>query len=143
LTLSLPDGFDEAEVHYPPAEERSFAVAPGLKLSVYEGKLGIAAGVKVPADYAPAKLPISAQLRYQACNDTTCLPPATVTAAIEITVSDEAALSEADDSQSAMGGAAFAGEELFAGWLAQHGLVFTLFARSEEHTSELQSRENL
>lgn len=126
LTLGLPEGFPPAEVHYPPAEERSFSFAPGLKLSVYEGKLGISAGVEVPADFAAATVPITAKLRYQACNDTTCLPPATVSASIDVPVSDEAPLPAGGGGEASR--AAPIGEELFARWLAEHGLVLTLFA---------------
>jgi len=124
LTLSLPDGFAAPEVHYPPAEERSFAFAPGLKLSVYEGKLGIAAGIQVPADYAKPMLPITAQLRYQACNDTTCLPPVMVSATIEVAVSDAAPAATGDPggTTSVPGGDG----EVFGRWLTEHGLVLTL-----------------
>jgi thiol:disulfide interchange protein DsbD len=126
LTLSLPAGFADADVHYPPAEERSFAFAPGLKLSVYEGKLGIAAGVEVPADYAEPSLPIAALLRYQACNDTTCLPPATVSATLEIAISKEAPV--APGAPDAATGAQSGDGEVFARWLADRGILFTLLA---------------
>lgn len=126
LALDLPEGFAPAEVHYPPAEKRSFAFAPGLELSVYEGKLGISAGVHVPAGYDRKMLPIVARLRYQACNDTTCLPPATVSAATEVAVSDEAPLPAEEGGTGSS--AAARGEEYFARWLDEHGLVLTLFA---------------
>ncbi len=127
LSLTVPAGFAAVEVFYPPAEKRSFAFAPGLVLSVYEGRLGISAAVQIPADYAGSSLSITANLRYQACNDTTCLPPATVAATLQVAVSDAAPGAAADES---MGAAAsgLGGEELFARWMSEHGLIFTLLA---------------
>ncbi len=127
LTLTLPEGFGDPEVFYPPPEERSFAFAPGLVLSVYEGRLGIAAGVAIPPEFTGSSFEIAAKLRYQACNDTTCLPPATATATIEIEVSDAAPLAPAG-SDAVGSGAGLGGEEVFAGWLAERGLLFTLLA---------------
>ncbi len=125
LTLELPDGFDAAEVYYPPPLQRSFAFAPGLELSVYEGKLGITAGVRVPPTYAGDRLRLVGKLRYQACNDTTCLPPTSVTAETEVRIEDGgAAALGGDDAGLALGG----GEEVFARWLSERGIVFTLFA---------------
>ncbi len=127
LQLDLPEGFDAPEVHYPPAEEQTFSFAPNLKLSVYEGKLGIAAAVRVPADYKPSSLPITARLRYQACNDTTCLPPSTVTAKVDVEVSDADPAGAAED-DSAPAAPRAGGEEMFQRWLAERGLAFTLLA---------------
>lgn len=127
LTLTLPAGFAEAEVVYPPPEEQSFAFAPGLKLSVYDGKLGIAAGVQIPADYAEDSLQVSAALRYQACNDTTCLPPATATATVYLAVANGAPGAVGGNGSDGAG-AGLGGEEVFARWLAERGLLFTLLA---------------
>jgi len=124
LSLELPEGFDAAEVYYPPPLQRSFAFAPGLELSVYEGKLGITAGVRVPQAYAGDRLRVVGKLRYQACNDTTCLPTS-VTAETEVRIEDgSAAAVGGDDAGFALGG----GEEVFARWLSERGIVFTLFA---------------
>lgn len=127
LQLSLPEGVVVVEKHYPPPDKRSFAFAPGKELLVYEGRLGIAAGLQVPADYAGEELEIDAKLRYQACNDTSCLPPATARAALTLHVGAE----------STSGGVSFNDEpappppgrqEQIAAWLAERGLLFTLFA---------------
>ncbi len=129
LTVELPEGFAPAEVYYPPPLEQTFAFAPDLQLSVYEGKLGIAVGIAVPPAYAGSSLPIAAVLRYQACNDTKCLPPTTVSAAIEVAVADaEVGAAVGDGGASAGSGAALGGEEVFARWLSERGLLFTLLA---------------
>lgn len=130
LKLELPEGFPEPEVFYPPAEKQTFAFAPGLVLSVYHGKLGIAAAVRVPADYAPSSLPVRAVLRYQACNDTTCLPPTTATAKVDVTVSDAVpgAPDDAAGEDGAAGSSSLGGQETFDRWLAEYGIVFTLLA---------------
>ncbi len=127
LTLTLPGGFAEAEIFYPPPEEKSFAFAPGLVLSVYEGKLGVAAGVEIPADFTESSFELIATLRYQACNDTTCLPPAKASATIAVEVSDAAPVA-VDETGAAATGSSVGGEEVFARWLAERGLLFTLLA---------------
>ncbi len=127
LTLDLPAELGEAEIFYPPPLAQTFAFAPGLKLSVYEGKLGIAAGIEVPADYRGDRLHVEASLRYQACNDTTCLPPAVVRAALDVAVgdADPAAVKE---STLPGAGSTPGREAVFATWLAERGLLFTLLA---------------
>jgi thioredoxin:protein disulfide reductase len=127
LKLELPEGFAASEIYYPPAEEQTFAFAPDLVLSVYEGKLGIAAAVPVPADYQGASLPITAVLRYQACNDTTCLPPATARARVEVPVSD-AVPGAPGEVDATPGVSSLGGQELFGRWLAERGIVFTILA---------------
>ncbi len=127
LTLDVPAGFADPEVVYPPAEDQTFSFAPDLVLSVYDGKLGIAAGVMVPADFSGDRFKISAKLRYQACNDTTCAPPATADAVLEVAVEDGAAaavVGDASPKSAVLGG----GGEIFARWLSERGLVFTLLA---------------
>ena len=130
LTLDLPSSVGNAEIFYPPPLQQTFAFAPGLELSVYEGKLGIAAGIQVPADYVGDTLRIEGGLRYQACNDTTCLPPATVKAVLEVRVDSAAAAVRSGEGGSALSsaGAAGGGGQIFATWLAERGLLFTLLA---------------
>lgn len=85
LELSLPEGWSAGAIQYPQAELQtfSFEIQP---LAVYDGDVVILAEVKVP-DGAPAgAYPVKASLRYQACNDSQCLPPVTAEAEIPLTV---------------------------------------------------------
>jgi thiol:disulfide interchange protein len=85
LELALPSGWPKAAVKYPAAKKKTFAFADE-PLSVFDGEVVIAAAVAVPADAAKGLYPLQAQLRYQACNDSQCLPPVTTQARIQLAV---------------------------------------------------------
>jgi thiol:disulfide interchange protein DsbD len=120
LTFSVPAGVDIESPNYPRADRRTFAFAPGKELLVYEGKVGITTAVAVPADFPHASVRIEAVLRYQACNDTTCLPPATAKTELVLPVSTQvAAPAEPVETPPA-------GPRLDVGrWMATHGLLVT------------------
>jgi len=128
LTLTLPSGIEHEAVEYPPPDKRTFAFAGGEELLVYEGKLGLATLLQVPEKFEADSIVIEAVLRYQACNDTTCLPPTTAQASIEIAVADaseeqrrEAAALLEESSPDGSG-------SQFERWLSERGLVFTVLA---------------
>jgi hypothetical protein len=53
---------------------------PNTKLSVYSGEFTVQARiVAVPGNHL-----VEARLRYQACDNNACMPPKTITAAIEV-----------------------------------------------------------
>ena len=58
----------------------SLAADPGTKLSVYTGEFTIRARIVPQA----GNHMVEAQLRYQACNQTQCLPPKTITVPIDV-----------------------------------------------------------
>jgi thiol:disulfide interchange protein DsbD len=128
LTLRLPSGVEHEPIEYPPPDKRTFAFAAGEELLVYEGKLGLATGVRVPEKFAPNELVIDASLRYQACNDTTCLPPATAHARIEIAVTAATAEQKLEAAVLAGAGTGSSDGSQFERWLSERGLVFTILA---------------
>lgn len=75
LTAQLPAGFQLRDTIYPDGKLAKFAFSPNKPLDVYTGtvtlRLRLAAGAG--AALGTATIPVS--LRYQACNDTTCLQP--------------------------------------------------------------------
>jgi thiol:disulfide interchange protein DsbD len=83
LLPELPAGYKVLSTTYPPGKLTKFEFSE-KKLSVYEGaftlrmKIQASAGVPLGA----AKLPLN--LRYQACNDSACLPPVKIPIALEI-----------------------------------------------------------
>ncbi|MCM2269839.1 MAG: hypothetical protein NDJ75_07045, partial [Thermoanaerobaculia bacterium] len=85
LTVELPAGYGTASVDYPPPTRYKFSFADD-ELDVYEGTLRLPVRLTVPADAAAGPLPVRATLRYQACDDKSCLPPVDATAAIELAV---------------------------------------------------------
>lgn len=78
LTLTVPEGVSAGAVTYPAPASETFAFAGDVELLVYEGTLALGAAIQIPPDFHGDALPIGAVFRYQACDDTTCLPPASV-----------------------------------------------------------------
>ncbi|HTG36360.1 MAG TPA: thioredoxin family protein [Thermoanaerobaculia bacterium] len=85
LDLTLPAGWPQETVQYPAAKMKTFSFEP-KPLAVYDGDVVMLAAVQVPKGVKKGAYPVSASLRYQACNDTQCLPPVTAEARIELTV---------------------------------------------------------
>ncbi len=83
LTVATPAGWEPAKVDYPAPEPYKFGFAEE-ELDVYEGRLVLPVALTLPAD-AAGPTPIEAALRYQACDDKSCLPPVTVTARVTLT----------------------------------------------------------
>ncbi len=78
LTLTMPPVVQAGEVRYPPGEERRFAFNPGKALATYAGTFRLTATLAVGGDaFVDRPVSIRGALRYQACNDTRCLPPRT------------------------------------------------------------------
>jgi hypothetical protein len=70
-SIAVPE-VEIASVEFPPAHERQFDFADA-PLRVFEGSFTIALRLKQP----PAGETVRVRLTYQACDDTTCLPPVT------------------------------------------------------------------
>jgi thioredoxin:protein disulfide reductase len=67
---------------FPPHELKDFTFSGGKKLAVYEGTISIPFQARLKSGAAAIK----ATLRYQACNDSVCLPPKSVSADIPTNV---------------------------------------------------------
>jgi hypothetical protein len=81
-TFSIPDGagvkLDKAS--YPPGIYITLPADPNTRLSVYTGEFTIQTQIVA----APGNHLVEANLRYQACNQSECLPPKTIAVAIDI-----------------------------------------------------------
>jgi len=80
--LSIPEGtgvrLDEAT--YPAGEVITLPLAPKEKLSVYSGEFVILARlIAASGDHL-----VEAKLRYQACDNNACMPPRTLTVAVDV-----------------------------------------------------------
>lgn len=85
LDLELPQGWPQETVQYPQAKMKTFSFVP-QPLAVYDGDVVIQAAFQLPKGVARGTYPIQATLRYQACNDSQCLPPVTSKAEIQLKV---------------------------------------------------------
>ena len=88
VTAELPGGFKLLNTSYPKAQLKSFPFAK-QPMAVYEGRFLVRLSVdaEAGAPLGPMKIPMT--LRFQACNDQLCLPPAKLPMAAEFTVAPE------------------------------------------------------
>ena len=80
--FSVPDSSDvkvEA-INYPEGSDLTLPINPGEKLSVYTGEFVI--DTRIVATRGNHL--VEGKLHYQACNNTTCLPPRTITVPIDV-----------------------------------------------------------
>ncbi len=79
LTVEAPPGIVVEAITYPPPTELTQAGRRDT-LAVLGPEFAIDVRVVVPGTTAAGDLAVPAVLRYQACNDTVCFPPARATA---------------------------------------------------------------
>lgn len=81
-TFSIPDGVGVrlAQASYPAGIDLSLPSDPQTKLSVYTGEFAIQTRIVA----TPGNHLVEAKLHYQACNQTQCLPPKTITVPIDV-----------------------------------------------------------
>ena len=92
LKAQLPPGFSSGDVAYPKGKLVTFAFSK-KPLNVYQGKVILLLPVNALATAPLGEQHIPLKLRYQACNDEVCLPPATlpIDATVNIAASASAA----------------------------------------------------
>ena len=81
-TLMIPEGSGVRleKAAYPPGTKFVLPIDPGTTLSVYTGEFVIRARIVAAA----GEHLVESKLRYQACDTNSCMPPATITAAIDV-----------------------------------------------------------
>jgi hypothetical protein len=81
-TLTIPTGSGVRLVNadYPPGSDLTLAMDPKTHLSVYTGEFAIGAQIVAQA----GNHLVEGQLRYQACDNSQCLPPKTIPVAIDV-----------------------------------------------------------
>jgi len=127
LRLTPPAGVAVDTPTYPLPERRTFAFAEGKELLVYQGSVAMSTILHVPAGFAGSTVRIAAALRYQACNDTTCLPPATAVAELVVPVGAAQGAARPVPSVDTRSQAQAAGAAFDVGkWIGTHGLGITL-----------------
>ena len=81
-TFSVPEssGVRLETADFPAGSDLTLPFDPNEKLSVYTGEFSI--DTRIVADKGDHL--VEAKLHYQACNNTTCMPPKTMTVAIDV-----------------------------------------------------------
>jgi len=75
LTPKLPPEFELIDTIYPKGQLEKFSFSPNQPLDVYSGSVTLLLRLSANAVAALGPTEIPMVLRYQACNDSTCLPP--------------------------------------------------------------------
>jgi uncharacterized protein YcnI len=75
LTAQPPTGFEITDTIYPEGRQEKFSFSPNKPLNVYTGKVVLRIKLTAHRDATMGPMTIPITLRYQACNDTTCLQP--------------------------------------------------------------------
>jgi uncharacterized protein YcnI len=88
LTAQLPAGFQLLDTVYPQGTLENFSFSPNKPLDVYTGSVTLRLRLSSQADVARGATKIPITLRYQACNDTICLPPMKVPVDAKIEVAE-------------------------------------------------------
>jgi DsbC/DsbD-like thiol-disulfide interchange protein len=75
VTTQMPSGLELLDTLYPSGQMESFSFSPNKPLNVYSGNVTLRLRLKASENAPAGAVALPAMLRYQACNDTTCLPP--------------------------------------------------------------------
>jgi hypothetical protein len=86
LTPQLPAGFQVLDTIYPAGRQEKFSFSPDKPLDVYTGSVVFKVRLVAQADAAIGAVNMPVILRYQACNDTTCLPPVKIPVDVRVDV---------------------------------------------------------
>lgn len=86
LHMDPPTDIEIAKVQYPAGRELSFDFAPEEKLNVYAGEFGVSAMVRPARNTSPGRYRVRGNLKYQACDNRACYPPAQLPIAFDVQV---------------------------------------------------------
>ncbi len=86
LTPQFPAGFQVLDTIYPAGRQEKFSFSPNKPLDVYTGSVTFKLRVVAQADAPIGAVNVPTILRYQACNDTTCLPPVKIPVDVRVDV---------------------------------------------------------
>ena len=86
LTPQLPAGFQVLDTIYPAGRQEKFSFSPDKPLDVYTGSVTFRLRLAAHNDAPVGAVGFPVTLRYQACNDTTCLPPVKIPVDVRVDV---------------------------------------------------------
>jgi len=93
LTPQLPAGITLVDSIYPAGRLEKFAFSPKEPLDVYTGSVTLRLKLSAQSAAQLGSVTIPMILRYQACNQTTCLPPVKVPVSAQLQVAEAGAAS--------------------------------------------------
>jgi hypothetical protein len=93
LTPKLPVEFELIDAIYPKGQLEKFSFSPNQPLDVYTGNVTLLLRLSAKATAGLGATEIPMILRYQACNDSTCLPPVKLSLSAKFELAKEGATS--------------------------------------------------
>jgi len=86
LTPKLPTGFQLLDTIYPAGRIEKFSFSPDKGLDVYSASVTLKLRLIAHNDSPIGAVTFPVTLRYQSCNDTTCLPPVKVPVDVRVDI---------------------------------------------------------
>jgi len=86
LTSQLPSGITLSDTIYPPGKNEKFPFSPDKPLNVYTGSVTLRLKLNAAASAALGATSVPIILRYQACNNSACLPPVKLPLSVQVQV---------------------------------------------------------
>lgn len=86
LTPKLPAGIRLVDTMYPAGRLKKFAFSPDKPLDVYSGTVTLRLKLTAADTAALGATTVPMVLRYQACNDSACLPPVKIPVTAELKI---------------------------------------------------------
>jgi DsbC/DsbD-like thiol-disulfide interchange protein len=99
LTVQLPNGIKLLDTIYPDGHAQKFSFSPDKPLDVYSGSVTIKLRLLAQPGATLGTVAIPMTLRYQACNDSTCLPPVKLPVEAKAVVAEAGAKARAAHSE--------------------------------------------
>jgi DsbC/DsbD-like thiol-disulfide interchange protein len=86
ITPNPPTGIRVVDTTYPQGQMKTFTFSPNKPLNVYTDTVTLRLKLATDASTPLGAVTIPTTLRYQACNDTACLPPVKVPVTLNVDV---------------------------------------------------------
>ncbi len=93
MTVKPPEGIKVLDTIYPPGRDKKFPFSPTKPLNVYTGSVTLRLRLKAEPSAKIGATTIPVTLRYQACNDSACLPPVKIPVNVPVQVAAAGATS--------------------------------------------------
>lgn len=93
MTANAPAGIKVVDTIYPPGRDKKFPFSPTKPLNVYSGSVTLRLKMTAEAGAKIGSTVIPVTLRYQACNDSACLPPVKIAVDVPVDIAAAGAAS--------------------------------------------------
>jgi hypothetical protein len=93
MTANPPAGIKVLDTIYPPGRDKEFPFSPKKPLNVYTGSVTLRLKMMAEPNAKIGSMTVPVMLRYQACNDSACLPPVKIPVDVPVDIAAAGAAS--------------------------------------------------